>query len=803
MKCSMMSLLSRVVAFGAALLMAAHARAEVNLRFVCWDGDEASKVLKEEIGRFEKAHPGIKVKFEAAVYDNYFDKLLTQYAADAAPDVAMMNPDFHQRFSKRGAILPLEPFFNQAPNDVSPAFDIRGYYQNIVGACSYEGKLYVLPRDIAPMSVVYYNKDAFRKAGLKEPDGTWTWDFVPHPEKGEKDFLTVLKKLQRKDARGKVIGWGYAPGWQSLFTDMVVFGQGASYTDDPEDPKKILFDDPRVIRAYQFSADLTLKDKLMPSSFDQAGTNARQMFTQGKVAMLQNGIWETPPLRTEIPSKDKGGFEWDICLGPAYVDGTRAYPSGGSGYAIMAKTRHPKESWLLAQWMAGPPGMISMAKAGIAQPAIRSLALQEPWIPGPNTPADQQIPKNRIITDQSAPLGKFSPGGILWKEVSDIAKQPESTIYTGDVTAKAAYTKSNAVAQARLDTLRKELDLKPYDWTKGALGGILVAGLLLGWVYYPEIGKRRTLRQKKENRVAYMFLLPWLIGMVVFTAGPMILSLLMSFSDWDIIRPARFRGLGNYQEAFMVDPTFYKSLLVTCIYTVISVPAGVILSLALALLLNTKVRGMPLWRTCYYIPAMASPIAGALIWQKLFQPEGGFFNMLIFGIHGDGGIPGLRTLLGPLAGANGQINWLQNEQTALGSLILMSIFGAGGGMVILLAALQGVPQYYYEAATLDGAGPVRRFRNVTVPLISPALFFVVITGFIGSFQVFTSAFQITKGGPNNATMFFMIHLYNNAFQLLRMGYASALAWVLFFVILVFTIIQLQANRFVHYEGSER
>jgi multiple sugar transport system permease protein len=300
-----------------------------------------------------------------------------------------------------------------------------------------------------------------------------------------------------------------------------------------------------------------------------------------------------------------------------------------------------------------------------------------------------------------------------------------------------------------------------------------------------------------------LFILPWVLGMVIFTAGPMILSLLMSFADWDIIRPARFRGAGNYVEAFTIDPTFWKSLQVTLLYTVFSVPLGIMMSLALAMLLNTKVKGIALWRTCYYIPAMASPIATSLIWIKLFQPEGGLLNAMIFGPNGQGGIPILRDILMPFTGSNGQINWLQNEQVALPSLILMSIFGAGGGMVILLAALQGVPQYYYEAATLDGAGPAKKFRAVTVPLISPALFFTLITGFIGSFQVFTQAFQMTQGGPNNATMFFMLLTYNNAFRTLRMGYASSLAWVLFVVVLIFTVIQLQGNKLVYYEGSDR
>lgn len=796
-------MLSRLVLSIGAVCLAALSLADVTIRFTVWDGDEASKVLKEEIGRFEKANPGIKVKYERNDYATYFEKLLTQFAAGVAPDVAMMDPNNFQRFSKRGAVLPLNPFFNTAVDKVSPSFDINGYYPSIVKAHSLDGNVYVLPRDIAPMSIIYYNKRLLREIGLEKPPEDWTWDYVPHPEKGNSDFLTLLKNLQKKRADGKVTGWGYVPGWQDLLTDWAVYSTGAYYCDDAANPTKVYFDDPRVIKAFQFSADLTLKDKLAPSSFDQAGTNARQMFTQQKVAMYHTGIWDTPQLRTEIPPVSKGGFEWDIAMAPAWAGGIRSYPTGGSGYSIMAKTAHPKEAWLLTQWMAGGPGMLAMAKAGIAQPAIKKIALQEPWIPGPNTPADQQVPQNRIITDTSEPFVKFAPTGLLWSEINTIARQPAGTIYTGDAKAADVLPRSNKIAQDRLDTLLKEQNLPEFNWVVGGAVGLVLSAILIGWVYWPERGIKRTLRQKQENRAGYIFILPWLIGVVVFTAGPMIFSLLMSVSEWDIIRPARFRGLGNYQEMASVDPTFWTSLRVTLVYTLVSVPIGMVIALSLALLLNLKVKGIAIWRTCYYIPAMASPIAGSLIWLKLFQPEGGLLNAVLFGADGKSGIPFMRDVFAPLIGANGQINWLQNEKTALGSFIFMSVFGAGGGMVILLAALQGVPQYYYEAATLDGAGPWRRFRNVTVPLISPSLFFTMITGFIGTFQVFSNAYQMTQGGPNNATMFLVLHTYNNAFKLLRMGYAASLAWVLFGVILIFTVIQLQSNRFVHYEGSER
>ncbi|MDX2065061.1 MAG: extracellular solute-binding protein [Fimbriimonadaceae bacterium] len=790
--------LALMVGLAAAFAQGAEVKAPIKLRFVCWDGNESSEVLKQELKRFEAKYPHIQVKFERGDHAQYFEKILTQYAAGVAPDVVMMDPANFQRFSKRGALYPLEELYHH-----TPGFDIKAYYPSIVAAHSYKGKLYVLPRDIAPISLIYYNKRMFREAGLPEPDGSWTYDLKIRPELGNKDFLNVVQKFQKKNENGKVVQWGFAPAWAELLIDQVVFGQGARYVDNPEDPTKVLFDDPRIIKAFQWYADMTLKEKLFPSSFDQQGTNVRQMFTQQKIAMFQSGVWEVPQLRVEVPSPDKGGFEWDIAMAPAFADGTRAYPTGGSGYAVMKSTPHPKEAWLLAEWMAGEPGMLAMARAGIAQPAIKRLALQEPWIPGPNTPPDQRIPTNRIITDTSEPYVVFAPTGILFPEVNNMARQPAGTIYTGDAKAAEVLPKSNQLAQARLDTLRKELDLPPFNWPVAVGFGTVIALALIAWIYWPELKVKRTMRQKRENRAAYLFIMPWLLGIIFFTAGPMILSLLMSFSEWDIITPARYRGVGNYVEAATIDPTFWKSLQVTLVYTIVSVPAGIIVSLGLAMLLNTKVRGIALWRTCYYIPAMASPIAASLIWLKLFQPEGGLMNTLLLGADGTGGIPIVRQMLSSVIGPNGQINWLQNESTALFSLILMSIFGAGGGMVILLAALQGVPQYYYEAATLDGAGPGKRFRNVTLPMISPAIFFSMITGFIGSFQVFTQAFQMTQGGPNNATMFFMLHAYNNAFRLLRMGYSSALAWVLFFVVLVFTVIQLYGNKFVYYEGAER
>jgi multiple sugar transport system permease protein len=770
----------------------------IQLRFVCWDGDASMPAIRNAAEAFERAHPNIRVKVES-VTANYQEKLLAQYAAGVAPDVAMMDPGNFQKYSRRNAMLPLNDFIKKSN------YDIGAYYPNLVAAHSLDGKLYVLPRDIAPISVVYYNKRLFDEAGVPYPDGTWTWDFQERPELREKDFLWVMHRLT-KVTNGRHVQWGYAPGWQDLLWQMCALSSGARWADDYKVPTKLRYDDPGVMRAIQFTADLTLKQKWVPTPTEISSvlqSNARQIFTQQKVAMYQSGIWDVPEMRRELQKGKPGFFEWDIAIAPAYKDGTRAFPTGGSGYGIMASTKHPWEAWLLCSWMAGAPGMEELASTGLAQPAIMKLAQSSPWIPGPDTPEDQRYPRNRIITHQSVPNVVFGPLGSEWGDASSIATRVLSRVWDGSAQAKDVLPASNRQAQERMDYLLGMGNLPTYNWTYGALLGAGVLALLAFWVYAPERKIRRTPRQKRENRIAYLFVLPWILGLLLFTAGPMILSLLMSFSDWDIIQPAKWRGLGNYEEAFNFDPRFWPSLKVTLIYTLVAVPLGLVGSLALALLLNVKVKGMPLWRTCYYLPSVASGVAASLIWKRVFMPNGGLLNAAIYGVDGKGNFLGLADALRPLATVDGQVNWLGSESLALPALILMSLWGVGGGMILLLAGLQNVPQYLYEAAVLDGASPWRRFRAVTIPMISPALFFSLVTGFIGSFQTFTQALLMTDGGPNDSTLFFAYHLWRSGFLSLRMGYASALAWVLFFVIMMFTVLQLKMSKWVYYEGAAR
>ncbi len=776
-------------------------RKPITLRFVCWDGSDGKVAIAKALKDFERHYPWIKVKLEA-VTNFQQEKLLNQVAGNCAPDVAMLDFNGFRRFASRGALYELNDFI-----DRTPGFDLKAYYKPIVDAHSYKGRLYVLPRDIAPMGLIYYNKDIFRKAGLPMPDGSWTWDFEPRPELREKCFTWVMQQLTRKNSKGKVVQYGYSPAWPGLLLDMLTYSQGARAWDDREAPTEVRFNDSRIVKALDFMRETMLEKQWIPSPNELRtglNTSAHLLFAQGRLAMYQVGIWEVAGFKKEIKRGQQGFFDWDITLAPAFRDGTRASPTGGSGYAVMKQTKHPWEAWLVTMWMAGPPGMLEMAKLGFAQPAIRSLALKPPWIPSPDMTPEERIPENRIATDLAVPYVVFPPNWEKWKELGDLMAGRQDAVLIGSISAKEAADEAQRIGSKRLATLRREERLSKANWGLAGAVALLLVGAGAAWVYWPERKVRRTLKEKRENRIAYLFIAPWLIGLFAFTLGPMVFSFLMSFMDWDSIRPAQFRGVENYVEMATTDIWFFKSLMVTALYTLFSVPLGLGVSLALALLLNVRVFGMPLYRTCYYLPSLASGVAAALIWRRVFQPDGGLLNTLIYGPDGSWNTFGLASLLEPLSPPGQPLNWLGNEKTALASLILMSAWGAGSAMIILLAGLKGIPQHYYEAATVDGAGTWRRFRSITLPMVSPALFFCLITGFIFSFQVFTQSFVINNGAtgaPNGATLFFMLHIYTNAFMNMRMGYASALAWVLFVVILIFTAMQMKLSKYVYYEGD--
>jgi len=271
----------------------------------------------------------------------------------------------------------------------------------------------------------------------------------------------------------------------------------------------------------------------------------------------------------------------------------------------------------------------------------------------------------------------------------------------------------------------------------------------------------------RRTVTGYIFIAPFMLGFILWFLIPALTSLWLVFQNWNMIAPAKFIGFDNFKR-IVSDSLFWQSLKVTTVYTIVSVPLSLALAFLLALLLNAKVRGIAVFRTLYYLPSIVPAVANAVLWAWILNSEFGLLNA------------GLHTIGLP------KILWLQEPEWALPALILMSLWGLGGAMVIFLAGLQGIPNEFYEAAEIDGAGPWAKLWSVTVPLMSPVTFFNLVMGIIGTFQIFTAGYLITNGGPQNATLFYVLYLYRNGFLYLDMGYAAALAWVLFFIIMMLT-----------------
>ncbi len=286
-----------------------------------------------------------------------------------------------------------------------------------------------------------------------------------------------------------------------------------------------------------------------------------------------------------------------------------------------------------------------------------------------------------------------------------------------------------------------------------------------------------------DNLQGWAFAAPWIIGFLLFTLYPIIMSVYYSLTDYDVLRPPYFIGNLNYLD-LLEDELFWRSLWNTVYYVLLSVPLGIALGLAIALLLNAEIKGIAVYRTLFYLPSIVPVVANSILWLWIFNPQFGLLTNLVVSL-------GLRAP-----------GWLSDPRWAKNSLVMMSLWNAGSGMIIYLAGLKNEPRVYYEASELDGAGHWTRFWRITLPMLSPTLFFQLIMSMIYAFQVFTEAFIMTNGGPNDATLFYVYYLYNNAFRFWKMGYASALAWVLFAIIMALTGINFLVSKYwVNYDQS--
>lgn len=294
--------------------------------------------------------------------------------------------------------------------------------------------------------------------------------------------------------------------------------------------------------------------------------------------------------------------------------------------------------------------------------------------------------------------------------------------------------------------------------------------------------------RRKETMSGYMFIAPWLFGLIVFVAGPMFFSLYASFTDYNITSKMNFIGLGNYKKMFFGDKLFLISLKNTFYYVVLSVPLTTIGAVILAALLNKEIRGMRIFRTIYYLPSILSGVAVYILWMQLLSPSSGLVNRLLAIFRVDGPA------------------WLTDPNWTKPAIIVMKLWGVGGGMLLYLARMQAIPKELYESAQLDGAGRGRQFWHITIPMLTPIIFYNLCIGIIGAFQIFQEGYVMSEsgtGGPANSLLFYNLHLWHKGFTTFEMGYASAMAWFLFLIVMIITVINLRVSKlWVYYEGED-
>ena len=426
-------------------------------------------------------------------------------------------------------------------------------------------------------------------------------------------------------------------------------------------------------------------------------------------------------------------------------------------------------------------------RLGLAIPPLQSVANSPDFLSPPG------IPKHHAQLFLDA---------INYARLQQNPREAEWTRIVGDRVTKAiqlGQATPSEVASEIKDAWLTELNspLRRQEWGPMRWGWIWLIGggsaLALLCALWAK-AKRDHLGHldRAHQRAGFGFVLPWMIGFVALTLGPMVISLLLSFTKWSAMIPmgqAQSVGLANYHQLLVADPTFLQSLKVTLYFVILAVPIGQLASLGVALLMNTKLRGVTVFRTIYFVPSVISGVAISVLWLQIFNNEYGILN----------------TILRPILRAFHTLppDWFGRDahRWAIPAFVIMGLWVVGSGMIIYLAGLKGIPASLYEAATIDGAGKVRQFWNVTLPMLSPLIFYNLVMGLIGSFQVFTQAMVMTGGGPNDATLFYVLNLYRQAFEFHNMGYASAMAWILFIIILILTILIFRgAKGLVYYEG---
>ncbi|MEO6437021.1 MAG: extracellular solute-binding protein [Tepidisphaeraceae bacterium] len=748
------------------------------LTMLHWGDQAEDSVVAQLVERYMRENPKVQI-IRINAGGDFRTKLKTMMAAGTPPDLFYLPADIFPELATLKLIRPVDDYVAADIAAGSKAL-YDDFFPIILDAFRYDaasgafgkGPLYGLPKDFTT-AVMYVNLDLFEKAGVNVPYDGWTW--------GEYEAvcrkITDLNKLPEFADR-RIYG-GFLQLWADSLRNVVwTFGGdyfGKNYRD-------VILDDPPAQEALDMIRRTRLDDQTVYNPSGDASRGGQEFFTGNIGCIGPIGRWVVPRYKSiDI-------FRWDVVPVPFKTRQDQASMIYYTAWVMSAGTKHPDECFKLEKFLCGGEGAVMQSHLGLAIPPLKSVAYSKDFLDPPGIPKHRaQIFLDAIAYARIQQIPREQEWGDILKNKID------NSIKLGQTSTLENAKEIERAWLAELDSPLRKHEWKPMRWgliatvTLTALAGVMA---ILWW---------RARREKlgaidrASERAGFAFILPWLIGFIALTLGPMIVSLLLSFSKWSAMTPmsdALGVGSANYRQLFTNDGRFYQSLKVTIYFVVLAVPLSQLAALGVALLMNARVRGIAAFRTIFFVPSLiVASVVGSVLWLQMYNNDYGIVNFI----------------LRPILGLFGAIppDWFGRDAArwAIPAFVIMTLWGVGGAMILYLAGLKGIPTSLYEAATIDGAGQARKFWNVTLPMLSPLIFYNLVMGIIGSFQVFVQAMVMTQGGPDDLTLFYVLNLYRQAFEFHNMGYASALAWVLFLILLGLTVLIFRGSKnLVYYEG---
>lgn len=763
------------------------------------------------IREFERRNPDLKVKL-LSMGAGRMDpqKLMTSIVGNVAPDVINQDRFTISDWASRGAFREMDDLIARDSKTDRLCPTEKQYYPAPWQEASYQGKVYAIPTG-SDNRILYWNRKIFneeagnlRKAGLDPTRPPRTWS----------ELLAYSKVLTKFDSSGKLLRAGFLPNFGNSWLYMYAFQNNANFMSP--DGRKCTMNTPEarealdyIVKGYDIVGGYE-KAKSFESGFQG---NENDCFIVGQVVMKIDGDWILNTLARYAPNLDFQGAPAPIPDDRYYHRGRFANEKdtfvtwmGGFSLAIPKGAKNVEGGWRLIKFMTSTEGRLIENKAQAAWEKMRGRVFMTRQIANIEAnelsakifkPASPNYAQAIATHTAMARYGRIRPatfvGQVLW---SEHVKAMESACYKKS-------TSEQALADAQR-TVQRELDAffskDKYPIIDLKVPAILGFAALLGFLAYFAIRFTRARigkLEKHEAKWAYLFVSPWIFGFLLLTIGPMIASLFFSFTQWDVLNEARFIGLKNYQDMFGADWKSVSQALGNAAYlTGVGVPLGLTTGLSIALLLNTATRGIRFFRTIYYMPAIVPVIASSVLWTWVLTADPG--KGLINSYWVDT-ITKWLNVQPP--------GWLNSAEWSKPALIMQGVWGAGGGMVLWLAGLKGVPTSLYEAASIDGANSKKQFWSITFPQLSPIIFFNAVTGFISSMQEFDRVYVMRPSldgpiGPDDSMLTPTYHLFNNGFAFFKMGYASSLAWLIFIIVMIVTYIQWKLkDRWVYTEVS--